>query len=71
MIIENRNENINKDINWLKYITRYMGIKFHTTSLMTTFCASEEMKNILSSYGAERLYVSDIEKIIEIAEMLT
>lgn len=66
-----KNEELQRDIRWFKErLLPYMAINYHRSDTLTTFSDSCEMKNILFSYGKEKLYKEDLERIIEMAEML-
>lgn len=62
---------IEYDIKWFRNrILYYMGEYSHRDNTLIDLSRSNEMKNIISSYGKERLYKEDIENIIRIAEMM-
>ena len=66
-------ERLNQDIEWFRgmvstwriYSSSWIGVKNFEGILY-----SIEMKNIVQSYGKDKLYKEDLENILTIAEML-
>lgn len=66
-----KNEALHKDIQWIKIqCILYMGQSWYFNFHLARLLRAEEMKNIFYSYGKEKLYKEDLERIIEMAEML-
>lgn len=66
-----KNEALQGDIRWINgVLLPYLGPGYHMAFTLDRLLKSDEMKNIVSSYGMEELYKQDLERIIEMAEML-